>query len=312
VLRKVAAQDAEAWLAQLRPADPLEALALEHSHPRWIAAAFRDALRGDLDATAAALAADDAAPEVHWWPGGCRARSCSPPAAASPGRGRRTPSAWRRATPATWRGARRPGRRAGRGQPAHGAGPGRRPRSKAGPAVGRPLRGSRGQGASLLDAVRGRARRALLAWRRSTTAPKLVRQSGPTLVATADSRQPPPAAARALRDRVLLDALQRARRAPPASEARWRRRPTDLPGLTRLQGELLDAAASLLRPGGVAVYATCSPHLAETVVPVLDVLRRHPSSSRSTSARSCPGCRTSGRGRRCSCGRTCTAPTRCT
>jgi 16S rRNA (cytosine967-C5)-methyltransferase len=47
-------------------------------------------------------------------------------------------------------------------------------------------------------------------------------------------------------------------------------------GADPLQGELLDAAATLLRPGGVAVYATCSPHLAETVVPVLDVLRRHP------------------------------------
>ena len=50
----------------------------------------------------------------------------------------------------------------------------------------------------------------------------------------------------------------------------------DLPGLTRLQGELLDAAVSLVRPGGVVLYATCSPHLAETVVPVADVLRRHP------------------------------------
>ena len=59
-------------------------------------------------------------------------------------------------------------------------------------------------------------------------------------------------------------------------EARWRRAPSDLPALTRLQGELLDAAVRVLRPGGVLVYATCSPHLAETVVPVLDVLRRHP------------------------------------
>ncbi len=32
----------------------------------------------------------------------------------------------------------------------------------------------------------------------------------------------------------------------------------------------------MLRPGGVLVYATCSPHLAETLVPVGDALRRHP------------------------------------
>jgi 16S rRNA (cytosine967-C5)-methyltransferase len=78
-------------------------------------------------------------------------------------------------------------------------------------------------------------------------------------------------------DRVLLDApcsgLGALRRRP---EARWRRQPSDLPGLTRLQGELLDAAVRLLRPGGVLAYVTCSPHLAETLVPVADALRRHP------------------------------------
>jgi 16S rRNA (cytosine967-C5)-methyltransferase len=78
-------------------------------------------------------------------------------------------------------------------------------------------------------------------------------------------------------DRVLLDApcsgLGALRRRP---ESRWRRQPTDLPGLTALQGQLLDAAVALLRPGGLLAYVTCSPHLAETVVPVLDVLRRHP------------------------------------
>ena len=65
VLRKVAAQELDAWVAQLRPDDPLDALALEHSHPRWVVSAFRDALGGSLEETAAALAADDARPEVH-------------------------------------------------------------------------------------------------------------------------------------------------------------------------------------------------------------------------------------------------------
>ena len=66
-------------------------------------------------------------------------------------------------------------------------------------------------------------------------------------------------------DRVLVDApctgLGALRRRP---EARWRRTPDDLADLTSLQRELLDSALRLTRPGGVVVYATCSPHLAET------------------------------------------------
>ncbi|MCW2500193.1 MAG: putative methyltransferase, partial [Frankiales bacterium] len=65
VLRKVAAQDLDAWLAQLRPADAVDAVALDTAHPRWVAQAFRDALRGDLDEARRALAADDLRPAVH-------------------------------------------------------------------------------------------------------------------------------------------------------------------------------------------------------------------------------------------------------
>jgi 16S rRNA (cytosine967-C5)-methyltransferase len=43
-----------------------------------------------------------------------------------------------------------------------------------------------------------------------------------------------------------------------------------------LQRELLAAAIALTRPGGVVLYATCSPHLAETIGVVGDSLRRHP------------------------------------
>jgi 16S rRNA (cytosine967-C5)-methyltransferase len=46
--------------------------------------------------------------------------------------------------------------------------------------------------------------------------------------------------------------------------------------LAKLQRELLAAAIALTRPGGVVLYATCSPHLAETVGVVADALRRHP------------------------------------
>jgi 16S rRNA (cytosine967-C5)-methyltransferase len=129
--------------------------------------------------------------------------------------------------------------------------------------------------AALLDTLARERGARLLALEVQPHRAALVRGSGVPLVATADSRRPPlrPGSV----DRILLDApcsgLGALRRRP---EARWRRQPSDLPGLTRLQGELLDAAVALLRPGGVAVYATCSPHLAETVVPVSDVLRRHP------------------------------------
>ena len=66
-------------------------------------------------------------------------------------------------------------------------------------------------------------------------------------------------------DRVLVDApctgLGALRRRP---EARWRRSPDDLETLVPLQRDLLERALALVRPGGVVVYATCSPHLAET------------------------------------------------
>ena len=77
-------------------------------------------------------------------------------------------------------------------------------------------------------------------------------------------------------DRVLVDApctgLGALRRRP---EARWRRQPGDVPQLVKLQRELLASAIRLTRPGGVVLYATCSPHLAETVGVVADALRRY-------------------------------------
>ena len=66
-------------------------------------------------------------------------------------------------------------------------------------------------------------------------------------------------------DRVLVDApctgLGALRRRP---EARWRRQPEDLDALLPLQRALLTSALDLVRPGGVVLYATCSPVLAET------------------------------------------------
>ena len=74
-------------------------------------------------------------------------------------------------------------------------------------------------------------------------------------------------------DRVLVDApctgLGALRRRP---EARWRRQPADLDNLVPLQRALLGAALDSVRPGGVVLYATCSPVLAETVGVVEAVL----------------------------------------
>lgn len=76
-------------------------------------------------------------------------------------------------------------------------------------------------------------------------------------------------------DRIMLDApcsgLGALRRRP---EARWRKQPSDIPALTKLQGELLLSAFDALRPGGVLAYVTCTPHAAETLVVVEDLLHR--------------------------------------
>ena len=66
-------------------------------------------------------------------------------------------------------------------------------------------------------------------------------------------------------DRVLLDApctgLGALRRRP---ESRWRKEEKDLLGLVVLQRELLEAAYTHTVVGGIIVYVTCSPVVAET------------------------------------------------
>jgi 16S rRNA (cytosine967-C5)-methyltransferase len=275
VLRKVAAQDLTAWLDQLVPTDPVAALALRTSHPRWIASSFRDALGGDLDQTAAALQADDERPEVHL-------------VARTVGRDELLASAGGTAGPWSPRAV-----RLGEGDPA--AIPAVRDR-RAGvqdegsqlmalALAAAPLDGpdrlwldlcaGPGGKAALLDPIAVERGARLVAYELQEHRAELVRKAGVREVVTADARDLPDTAGTA--DRVLLDApcsgLGALRRRP---EARWRRTPADLPGLTRLQGELLETAARALRPGGVLAYVTCSPHLAETRVPILDVLRKHP------------------------------------
>ena len=76
-------------------------------------------------------------------------------------------------------------------------------------------------------------------------------------VVAADARRAPFAPASF--DVVLIDApctgTGTLRRHP---DGKWRLRPADLEALVALQREILDAAAELVKPAGVLVYATCS------------------------------------------------------
>jgi len=67
VLRRVSAQPLPAWVERVAPAesvDPVGRLAVQAWHPAWVVGAFRDALGGSWQETAAALAADNTAPLV--------------------------------------------------------------------------------------------------------------------------------------------------------------------------------------------------------------------------------------------------------
>ena len=122
--------------------------------------------------------------------------------------------------------------------------------------------------AALLAALASRRGARLLAGERQPHRAKLVARSlagadGVLGIVAADGTAPP--WRHGAFDRVLVDApctgLGALRRRP---EARWRRKPDDLLGLVLLQRSLVGSALDLVRPGGVVLYATCSPVLAET------------------------------------------------
>ncbi|HKC28418.1 MAG TPA: transcription antitermination factor NusB, partial [Jatrophihabitans sp.] len=269
VLRRVVTLSWDAWLDELTAgASELGALAVRTSHPEWIAAAFAQALNGDMGETERALAADDARPRTHLvaWPGLITRDELLAQAEGEPGP--YSPYAVRMSggDPGSLPAVR--GRRAGvqdegsqlcalafAAAPLEGrderwldlcAGPGGKAALLAALAAGR---------GATLTANELREHRAELV--RRVTRPWSVD------VRVGDARQFPPAEGGF--DRVLLDApctgLGALRRRP---EARWRRRPDDVPELAQLQRELLDAALRLARPGGVVAYVTCSPHPAET------------------------------------------------
>ncbi len=288
VLRRVAEHDLGAWVRLVAPdpaADPRGFASIAHSHPRWVVDELARALVGhgrstdDLDAL---LAADNEAPRVTL--------------VARPGL----------ATPAELEAAgAEPTGRSPYALTLPGGDPGQIPAVAQGRA-GVQDEGSQRVALALTDAeLNGRDERwldlcagpggktALLAAvaaqrgarvtaneaqeHRARLVETSVRAAGAGMgtgeygVVVGDGTAP--AWAPGTFDRVLVDApcsgLGALRR---RAESRWRRRPADVTELVGLQRALLDSALDLVRPGGVVVYATCSPVLAETSEVVSAVL----------------------------------------
>lgn len=282
VLRKVSQKDEQGWLAELAPdrdADPIGHLALRTAHPRWVARAFAEALGDKGPELEAALEADDARPAVHLLarPGEISADEL---AAITGGD----------VAPYSPYGVRLP---AGSGDPADSE------------PIREKLAVVQDEGSQLcalaltrvplersderwLDLCAGPGGKAVLlgalaaisgarldAVERAPHRARLVEEATeglPVTVHVADGREP---GLEPGFDRVLVDApcsgLGALRRRP---EARWRRQPSDVAELTKLQDELLASALGLARPGGVVAYVVCSPHLAETEGVLARALRR--------------------------------------
>jgi 16S rRNA (cytosine967-C5)-methyltransferase len=266
VLRRVAEKPFDAWM------DALDAsLAVRTSHPEWVTAALAEAL-GNATELPALLAADNEPPrvtlvarpglaEVAELPG--RPLPVSPYAVelegGDPG-----------AVPAVRE--RRAGvQDAGSQLVAIAAAAADVP----GETTWLDLCAGPGGKAALLQAIADQRGARLVANEIAPHRAALVRSAGVRQVVCADGTTPVFVAGRF--DRVLVDApctgLGALRRRP---EARWRRRPEDLPALTALQGALLRSAVSATRPGGVVAYATCSPVVAETAGVVRDLLAERP------------------------------------
>ncbi len=278
VLRRAAERTSEEWVERLAPTDPLGHLAFEYAHPTWIAQAFADALGARAGELRDVLAADDARPAVHLVarPGEISAEELALVTGGEEGRWSPYAVYLDGGDPAKLEPVRE-GMAAVQDEgsqlvalaltraPLDGPDGGRWLDLCAGPGGKTALLGAIADIDGFhVDAVEPAEHRA-----------DLVRQatrSMPVTVHVADGRD---SGLTPGYDRILVDApctgLGALRRRP---EARWRRRPADVRDLVTLQRELLTAAWDLLRPGGVLVYSTCSPHLPETVSVVADIARR--------------------------------------
>ncbi len=281
VLRRVSERTEADWVAELAPPadrDPVGNAAFRHAHPTWIAQAFHDALGADAGELDELLAADDARPAVHLVarPGeisadelalvtGGEVGPWSPYAVHLDGGDPGRLDAVREGLAGVQDEGSQLVARALVEAPLEGDDGGRWLDLCAGPGGKAALLGTGGRGRC--DRRRGGAVRAS-------------RRSG----AVVDAR---PAGHGAHRRR----SVQRSRaglRPHPRRRAVYRARSTASPprgalassaGGRRGPGRSATRAARRSRrarpPGGVVVYATCSPHLSETIGVVGDAVRRH-------------------------------------
>jgi 16S rRNA (cytosine967-C5)-methyltransferase len=289
VLRKVAAQNRDAWVAQVAPPESPRHAEIAYSHPAWIVAELRRALGpaaqsapADTEAELALLlAADNEAPRVTLVarPGrSTRAELPGEPTPYSPygtvlesGRPQAVPAVAEGRAGVQDEGSQLVAIALGRADVGSAAGDDR---------LWLDLCAGPGGKSALLAALAAERGATLLATERAPHRAGLVARAlrgadGVAGVVVADGRRPPlrPASL----DRVLVDApctgLGALRRRP---ESRWRRKPDDLLELVLLQRALLASAVDLVRPGGVVLYATCSPVLSETAGVVSSVLDTRP------------------------------------
>jgi 16S rRNA (cytosine967-C5)-methyltransferase len=275
VMRRVSQKDWPGWVAELAPKDEVGRLAFERGHPRWIAAAFFDALGGDLAELGRALMADRPSTHLLARPGAIERDALVRAAGAEATPGPFSPYAVHLASGD-------PGAiaavRDGRARVQDEGSQLVALALVAAPADGADARwldmcAGPGGKVSLLAGLlpaEGRLIAAELQPHRAELVRAGVRGTAATVIIADGTR---PAWREAAFDRALVDApcsgLGALRRRP---EVRWRRTPEDVARITSLQRTLLDQAASSVRPGGIVCYATCSPHLAETVQVVGDVV----------------------------------------
>lgn len=292
VLRRVGERDLDAWIREVAPAreeDEVGHLAVAHSHPEWIVRALSDALaahgrdRTEIDAL---LAAQNAAPAVSlvMRPGLTDLDELIDNG-ASAGRLSLFAASWPSGDPGGTDPVRE-GRAAVQDEGSQlmalalalgaddlvleengrwldlCAGPGGKTALLAGLTVD--------HDAELL-AVELQEHRTRLVDRAVAT---LVEAGAEVTTRTADGRdigaEMPGTFSRVLAD-VPCSGLGALRRRP---ESRWRRTAADVGQLGGIQRDLLRSALDAAVPGGVVAYVTCSPHLAETLLIVQDVVRR--------------------------------------
>ncbi len=274
ILRKVSAKSLEEWLAPIDEIrDPVVRLSIQYSHPEWIVSAYYDLLK-DFTLVEAELAANNvpASPTLVSWPGestqddlvavGGIATLYSPYGARFEG------------SPGSLEMIRH--RKAG-------------VQDEGSQLVADIFMQFAENSKTILDLCAGPGGKAALISHiarskdkdftaNEISAPRaaLVKKvigSYPVIVGDGREIATQPKRFDAILADVPCTGLGALRRRP---EVRWRRTLQDLRALTELQRELSEAAISVLNPGGIFGYATCSPHFAETSAQVQFILKGHP------------------------------------